>query len=519
MAPRATEARGARRGGRPLAAVPALGAWLAALASGALGACSAPEQETYAPPERVAENEEPIHSFHAGPPPWKHVLTCFGGCAPPHYDASACNHHTSCGPIANGQWWYSTERAAFHCGAKLKLERGGKCVVVDVEDNGPADWVEANADQKCGTPYIIDASPLVHDYFGGGCGWGECFTVMVSPVPDATPTGPDGCAQCECKAGEVETQGCGNCGTRQRTCGGDCHWGGWSGCGGEGPCAPGAVDTRPCCDCGQQSRSCSNSCQWGGFGACGGPDPDGGKDTCDTGEPGICASGHVRCADGCRQCARDHDPRPETCNDLDDDCNGEVDDGHPQTVGDPQPRWAARLDDESHPGSLGPGEAGDAWATFTNVGSERWPAGEVWLTSMAAAAGTTSPLRAAEWPAWDVAAVLGDDVPAGASARVLYRLRAPVDPRSLARDELALLAPDGAPMRCPSPDVSLELEVDPGAPQAAAPPAPPPDDAGACALGTAGGARGGDGALLAGVVAAAAARLRRRRGRAGRVAR
>jgi hypothetical protein len=118
------------------------------------------------------------------------VLTCYGGCADPHYDPSACNHSTACGPVANGNWWYATEEMAFYCGARLKIERDGKCVVVDVEDNGPADWVESNAQSKCGTPYIIDTSPLVADYFGGGCGWGECFLVQVSPVPDGTPTGP-----------------------------------------------------------------------------------------------------------------------------------------------------------------------------------------------------------------------------------------------------------------------------------------------------------------------------------------
>jgi hypothetical protein len=70
------------------------------------------------------------------------VLTCYGGCEAPHYDSTACGHNTSCGPIADGKWWYATERAAFHCGAKLKLTKGDKCVVVDVQDNGPADWVE-----------------------------------------------------------------------------------------------------------------------------------------------------------------------------------------------------------------------------------------------------------------------------------------------------------------------------------------------------------------------------------------
>jgi MYXO-CTERM domain-containing protein len=80
--------------------------------------------------------------------------------------------------------------------------------------------------------------------------------------------------QCECNAGDTQTQGCGRCGTQSRGCGGDCQWGGWSGCGGEGPCSPGDDDTQACGACGgQQSRSCGGDCQWGDFGACSGVCP------------------------------------------------------------------------------------------------------------------------------------------------------------------------------------------------------------------------------------------------------
>jgi hypothetical protein len=471
--------------------------------------CSAPDEPPPAPPERVGDAEEPMHATHAGPPPWKHVLTCYGGCDPPHYDASACNHHTSCGPVANGKWWYSTERVAFHCGAKLKLERGGKCVVVDVEDNGPADWVESNADSKCGTPYIIDASPLVHDYFGGGCGWGECFLVDVSPVPDDTPPGPDGCNQCECKAGETQSEGCGNCGTRHRTCGGDCHWGGWSGCEGQGECQKGDVETVACCDCGTQHRTCDDSCHWQGYSECAGPDPDDGEAACATGQPGICASGHVRCVKGCRTCARDAEPRPETCDDVDEDCDGVADDGDPQAMGDPLPRFAARLDDASRPGALAPGETGEGWATFTNVGREAWPARSVWLASAAARGGLASPLRADEWPAWDVAAVVEESVPAGGAVRVAFAIRAPADDREAARDELVLETPEGAPMRCPSPSIAIDLAVD--TPLDVARPAP----AALAASGGCGVARhaGGHGEAAIALLALAAWRRRRRAAR------
>ena len=318
----------------------------------------------------VGERTFGMHASHSGSPPWPHVLTCYGGCEAPHYDPSACNHSTSCGPIANGRWWYSTERMAFHCGAKLKLQRGDRCVVVDVQDNGPADWVEDNALARCGVGYIIDTSPLVADYFGGGCGWGECFIVQVSPVPDDTPTGPAGC--CECEAGQVQTDGCGNCGTRTRRCGGDCRWNAWSACEGQGPCSPGSTDSRDCCDCGSQPRTCRGSCEWRDWGACSGPDPDGGGRVCDTGEPGPCAEGRVRCVEGCTSCVRIHEPVPELCDTVDNDCSGEEDDGMPQDMGDPPPPYAARQVDVSFPTSLRPGGTAFVWAQFVNVGTETW---------------------------------------------------------------------------------------------------------------------------------------------------
>jgi hypothetical protein len=50
---------------------------------------------------------------------------------------------------------------------------------------------------------------------------------------------------------------------------------------------------------------------------------------CDTGQPGICNFGHFACGDGGVRCAPNAGPfgEPETCNGLDDDCNGLVDDG------------------------------------------------------------------------------------------------------------------------------------------------------------------------------------------------
>jgi len=56
----------------------------------------------------------------------------------------------------------------------------------------------------------------------------------------------------------------------------------------------------------------------------------GGGAACLTGAPGVCAQGAVACLDGQLVCAPDVMPSAETCDGLDNDCNGAVDDGNPE---------------------------------------------------------------------------------------------------------------------------------------------------------------------------------------------
>jgi hypothetical protein len=50
---------------------------------------------------------------------------------------------------------------------------------------------------------------------------------------------------------------------------------------------------------------------------------------CNTGLSGICATGTTACEGGALVCIQDQSPAGETCNNLDDDCNGTPDDGNP----------------------------------------------------------------------------------------------------------------------------------------------------------------------------------------------
>ena len=95
-------------------------------------------------------------------------------------------------------------------------------------------------------------------------------------------------SSCECTAGKVETQACGKCGQKKRTCGGDCKWNAWSGCDSQGPCTPGDAQTEACgSKCGHHQRKCTSQCEWGSWGACQGEGP--------------CAPGQVD-SQGCGKC-------------------------------------------------------------------------------------------------------------------------------------------------------------------------------------------------------------------------
>ncbi len=55
-------------------------------------------------------------------------------------------------------------------------------------------------------------------------------------------------------------------------------------------------------------------------------DPGGGAN-CSTGQPGICAAGTTQCSGGSILCNPNASPTTETCDGLDNDCNGTIDDG------------------------------------------------------------------------------------------------------------------------------------------------------------------------------------------------
>lgn len=107
------------------------------------------------------------------------VLTTFGG--------PGDHQPMSCGGYADGTTWYAASRQRYGCGAKLRIEANGKCVVAEALDYGPDVCVENAAGRA-----IIDASTLVGKalFNESGVGYSDQKIVTVTEVAANTPVGP-----------------------------------------------------------------------------------------------------------------------------------------------------------------------------------------------------------------------------------------------------------------------------------------------------------------------------------------
>jgi hypothetical protein len=230
-------------------------------------------------------------------------------------------------------------------------------------------------------------------------------------------------------------------------------------------CSPGAVKEESCCDCGKRRRTCNSDCKWSGWSACAGPDPAGAP-ACATGKLGACGDGRTRCVQGCLQCVESFTPRPETCDGVDNDCDGAVDDGDDLPLGTPPPPYAAQWVDAAFPRTLAPGAVAEAWVAFRNEGTRAWGPGELSLRPDSVRAGARSRLEpAGSWPAFDAAALLEEPVSPGGVGT--FRFPISLSGESDVSERFTLVAPGGEPLTCPAVTASLAVatvEVGPSGP-------------------------------------------------------
>jgi hypothetical protein len=215
------------------------------------------------------------------------------------------------------------------------LDDGCECTVTSTDETCDGEDNNCNglADEgfECPRGTMLDctltASCLGTQLCTDECRWTDCTSL------DWECTSPG--------ASESRDCGAGGCGTQSRACRDDCTWADWEACGLRpgARCFPG--DSSACtASCGSSgTRSCTDACDWG---ACAPPpetcngvddDCDGACDngfTCCSGASGSCTTscgtaGSRTCGASCAwgSCA----PPPETCNGADDDCDGACDNG------------------------------------------------------------------------------------------------------------------------------------------------------------------------------------------------
>lgn len=262
----------------------------------------------------------------------------------------------------------------------------------------------------------------------------------------------------ECVSGQTETRSCDLCGTETRTCQAGGAWGAWGDCAGQGECVPGAEETEPCGECGLMIRICEESCSWGNYGAC---QSVATEDPCDTGLLGACALGRRRCEETQLVCEPVTSPSLERCDDVDNDCNGEVDDGLPHLLGDPPPVFAAELVIASAPGKLQAGESAPVTLWVANRGSATWAPSELLLQAIGDDEGSPSRLYTpGDWLSEELVVSLDKEVPPGGEAQITFSVTWPPGTTEPIRETFWLITDTGEPLRCPAPAVILEVSPD-----------------------------------------------------------
>ncbi|MCA9517184.1 MAG: M23 family metallopeptidase, partial [Myxococcales bacterium] len=149
------------------------------------------------------------------------VVAVNQGCADYGYFGNPCGGR--CGNYVRLQHADGTRTLFCHM-------KNGSIVVSVNQSVGCGQKLGLSASSGSSTGYHLHfgwTSGSTRDSFSGGCATGGAW---VNQGSYSGAPGADCEVQCQCSPGQTQSQGCGRCGTQTRTCGGNCQWGGWSGC-------------------------------------------------------------------------------------------------------------------------------------------------------------------------------------------------------------------------------------------------------------------------------------------------
>jgi len=238
-----------------------------------------------------------------------------------------------------------------------------------------------------------------------------------------------------------------------KNCNSSCQWVNVGDCVNQKECFKGETQDQNCCDCGTQRRTCNNSCYWQGWSACSGADPNGGNTDCITNESGLCNAGKVKCTNGCLNCKRIYEPIAELCDDVDNDCNGEIDNGEPENfIEGITPQYAAEFKDGGYPKTLKMNEEGQVWVIFKNKGQKTWYSNNVWIQ---ATNDDSNLYNKEKWEAYNIPAVLQYDVLPNEDAVFVFVIK--INSKDKIEEKFQLAFNNGELIKCPVPSINIEI--------------------------------------------------------------